>query len=89
MGVIWENMEEACSFGPRLRPDIPIGRRLPPTGPQPETLGVDRTPPVWQVEVNVGAISVAVGGVPPSSAETFLGSGPALARVCPLFHNAR
>lgn len=83
MGIIWENMEEPCSFGPLPRPSIPIGRRLPPVGPQPEALGVDRTiPPIWQVEVNVGAIGVAVGGVPhPRPAASCKAGGPALAQV--------
>lgn len=83
MGIIWENMEEPCSFGPQSRPAIPIGRRLPPVGPQPEALGVDRSVlPVWQVEVCVGAIGVAVGGVPhPSPAASSKAGGPALAQV--------
>ena len=83
MGIIWENMEEQCSFGPQPKPDIPIGRRLPSVGQQPEALGVDRRiPPIWQVEVNVGAIGVAVGGVPhPSPAASSRAGGPALAQV--------
>ena len=79
MGIIWDNMGEACSFEPHARPPIPIGRRLPPAGPQPRVLGVDRSiPPNWQLEVNVGVIGVAVGGVPRAAS---LGSGPALAKV--------
>lgn len=84
MGCIWENMEEICNFAPPPKPAIPIGSCLPPVAPQPEVLGVDRsTPPDWEVEVNVGVIGVAVGGVPPPSTPDPLEGGPALAKVVP------
>ncbi|KAK9808775.1 hypothetical protein WJX72_003363 [[Myrmecia] bisecta] len=80
MAIIWSNMAEACSFGPKPKLWHPIGKALPPQPPQPERLGVDpEVQPSWEVEVNVRSIGVIVES--PPGPDDGVGSGPALAQV--------
>lgn len=80
MAILWENLAEPCSFGPRAKPPFPIGKPLPSQPPAPDTLGVDKTQtPRWQVVVNVHSISLIMEKLPPL--DYGLGAGPDLGTV--------